>query len=137
MILTLLVFCSDRLAGGGPLSRFGWARLLVHGGRLFGVLLLLLLALHSLILLLRISLRILSSCCSRCSCFSSWLELLSSWAHVDNLDGLADVELSLHDGGIVLHQVAHRLTVAVAALCARMLLLLHVGGLRFNFLSFI
>ena len=76
MVLTLLVFGSNRLAGGGPLAWFGRAwLLLVHWGGLFSVLLLRLLAFHALILLLllRVSLRILS-CSRRCSCFGSWLE---------------------------------------------------------------
>ena len=125
VVLTLLVLSTDRLTSGRPLARLGRAcLLLLHGLRLLCTLLLL--ALNCLILLLLLllskSLSILSSGC-RCCCFGSRLELLGSGGpHVDHLHCLADVELGLHDGRVLIHHVIHRLAILVAALLARLLI---------------
>ena len=124
VVLTLLVLSTDRLTCGRPLARLGRSWLLLHGLRLLSTLLLLTLNCLILLLLLLLSksLSILSSGC-RCCCLGSRLELLGSGGtHVDHLHCLADVELGLHDGRVLIHHVIHGLAILVATLLARLLI---------------
>mmetsp|Transcript_47994 Transcript_47994/g.63534 ORF Transcript_47994/g.63534 Transcript_47994/m.63534 type:complete len:425 (+) Transcript_47994:2203-3477(+) len=141
MVLAFMVLGTHGLIGWVPLARLSRACLLVHRCCRFLISALLALCTGSLILLGE-SLHILSSCGGlllRIASHELLLRLLLlGGTHVDDLDGLTDVELRLDHSRVILHDLTLVVLLvgpATAALPTR--LLLHVRTLRLRFLFLI